>query len=51
VVAVAHSGRLADELADAPPDDVVVLEPGWPVDVQRQMLAGLLGSGSAGSTH
>jgi hypothetical protein len=48
VVAVAHSGRLADELAAARPDGVVVLEPGWPVDVQRRMLAGLLGAGSAG---
>lgn len=44
VVAVAHSGRLADELAAAPPDGVVVLEPGWPVDQQRRLLAGLLGS-------
>jgi hypothetical protein len=44
VVAVARTGRLADELAAAPPDGVVVLEPGWPLDEQRRLLRGLLGS-------
>jgi len=45
VVAVRHSGRLADQMAAEPPDGLITVDPRRPVEDQRRHLTALLSAG------